>query len=80
MMEKLERSTRSGAPEIDKMSPTLEGSVKKQLFIGKASGQSSMYRIMYEGGGEVPDILKGLWTSAPFAQGAIDGFLGSKKG
>jgi hypothetical protein len=36
-----------------------------------------MYKIVYEGGGEVPDELKGDWTSPTFANNAIRGY---KKG
>jgi hypothetical protein len=30
-----------------------------------------MYKIAYEGGGEVPDELKGVWTTPAFAENAI---------
>jgi hypothetical protein len=38
-----------------------------------------MYKISYTGGGEVPDELKGDWTSPTFANNAIRGHLAVKK-
>jgi hypothetical protein len=38
-----------------------------------------MYKISYTGGGEVPDELKGDWTSPTFANNAIRGYLAGKK-
>ena len=33
------------------------------------------YEVYYEGGGEVPKVLQGRWTSPFFAQRAIDTYL-----
>jgi len=38
-----------------------------------------MYKIVYEGGGEVPDELKGVWTSPTFATNAIRGVMTARK-
>lgn len=44
--------------------------VKKNLEI--VPNGTGMYKIQFEGGGEVPDALKGLYTSHYFAQKDID--------
>ena len=56
-----------------------ENKPKKELKIVHAGVNSNMYKIVYEGGGEVPNMLKGMWTSPLFAQGAINGYLNGKK-
>lgn len=60
------------------LSPTSDVSkTKKELMVVRVSPTSNMYKIVYEGGGEVPDELKGDWTSPTFANNAIRGY---KKG
>lgn len=59
--------------------PILAESKTKQLVVKKLSLQSSMFKIVYEGGGEAPDELKGAWTSPIMAQRAIDVYLKAQK-
>jgi len=46
----------------------------KELKVLKA-GNGNMFRIGFEGGGEVPRELDGLWTSERVASMAVDAFL-----
>lgn len=46
---------------------------KKKLVI--KSAPYSMFKIGYEGGGETPDDLKGLYTSQVNAQKQLDSYL-----
>ena len=77
-MERQERSTRNGEQVKPTPAPILVES-KKTLFVEKKGQYSNMYKISYTGGGEIPDILKGDWTSPTFAENAIRGYLAGKK-
>lgn len=62
-------------PTTDQTSEESKQPVKK-LVVGKLSPQSNMYIIKYEsGGGEIPDALKGTFTSKVFAQLVINKWL-----
>lgn len=50
----------------------------KQLKIQPVPQKGSVYQIRYEGGGQVPDKLNGLYTSKQTAQSAIDRYNLSK--
>lgn len=39
----------------------------------------SMHKIAYDGGGEIPKILKGLFTSYEIAKNHLDRYLAKKK-
>ena len=49
----------------------------KELLIRSSNGRS-IYEVYYEGGGELPKSLIGLYTSHIEAQKAIDTYLASK--
>ena len=66
-------------PTTDQTSAESKQPVKK-LVVGKLSPQSNMYVIKYDsGGGEVPDNLKGQFTSKVFAQLAINKWLSKEQ-
>jgi hypothetical protein len=73
-MEKQERSMRSGVQENKTTAPILAASKKRELQVVRKNPTSNMYKIVYDGGGEVPDELKGDWTSPTFATNAIRGY------
>jgi hypothetical protein len=64
------------SPKTDSPAPTSD--VSKKLVVKRTSPQFSFYKIVYEGGGEAPDALKGNWTSPTMAQKAIDLYLKHK--
>jgi hypothetical protein len=45
---------------------------KKELKFRSAGTMGSMIEIFYEGGGQVPEELTGLWTDRVRANNAID--------
>lgn len=57
----------------------MDVSKPKELQVVRVSPTSNMYKIVYEGGGEVPDELKGVWTSPTFATNAIRGVMTARK-
>lgn len=46
----------------------------KKLLLTRTPGGTT-YQIYYEGGGEVPESLRGEWTRADRANSAIDEYL-----
>ena len=67
----------TGLEEKTKERPKKEKK-SKQLLIRQAPPMA-MYEIYYEGGGEVPTTLTGLYTSQLMAQKDIDMYLANKK-
>jgi hypothetical protein len=47
----------------------------KNLVIIPDTNNSALVKIRYEGGGEAPDALKGLWTNSTTAKQAIAEWL-----
>lgn len=59
--------------------PTMEESnVTKRELIIVATPASTLLHVEWDGGGEVPDMLKGQFTSPMEAQNAIARYLDSK--
>lgn len=50
----------------------------KELKVRYSVSRPNAYEVYYEGGGEVPDVLKGGYTSPALAQKAIDFYLQAK--
>lgn len=51
---------------------------RKPLKVGRKHG-TSLFEVYFEGGGELPKELKGMYTSPTVAQAAIDGYLANRK-
>ena len=49
----------------------------KELKVRSVSNGMPMYEVYYEGGGEIPDVLKTLYTSVLIANQAIEKFQAS---
>lgn len=52
---------------------------KKELIVEIAPNQGTLYEIKYEGGGQVPEFLKGLYTSRVEANNRITQYLTTEK-
>lgn len=51
----------------------------KELKVELADNQGTLYEIRYEGGGQVPEFLKGLYTSRNIANDRIRQYLTTEK-
>ena len=60
------------APKVDFSEPTTRYGKKLKIVVGK---NNRMYRIHMEGGGIMPKMLEGMFTSHEFAKQAIEGYL-----
>ena len=61
--------------DVKKQSLT-KGTIKELEIV--ASEQPSLMKIKYKDGGEIPEILKGLWNNRGMAQQQIDLYLLSR--
>ena len=53
--------------------------MSKVLKMRAAQGKGSLREVYWEGGGEVPQTLSGLYTSVQEAQYAIDEYMSTKE-
>jgi hypothetical protein len=53
--------------------------MSKELKMRVAAGKGSLREVYWEGGGEVPQALKGLYTSVQDAQVDINKYLSTKE-
>jgi len=61
--------------DIKKVSPT-KGTIKDLEIV--ASDQPNLMKIKYKDGGEIPELLQGLWNNRGMAQQQIDLYLLSR--
>lgn len=54
--------------------------MSKELKVRAVKGMGTMLEVYYEGGGEVPEILSGQYTSSSVANTAIKAYLEQRKG
>tara|TARA_R110002096_G_scaffold49054_1_gene129861 strand:+ start:260 stop:469 length:210 start_codon:yes stop_codon:yes gene_type:complete len=52
--------------------------MSKELKVRVAAGKGSLREVYWEGGGEVPQVLTGLYTGLHSAQADIDKYILSK--
>jgi len=62
----------------NKVSTVEAGKDKKNLIVMRKEG-TTLWRIGFEGGGEVPQKLAGLYTSTKVAEQAIKDYLVKRK-
>ncbi len=51
----------------------------KELIVDLAENQGALYKVRYEGGGQVPEFLQGLYTSRVEAGNRIKQYLATEK-
>ncbi len=74
--EEVTQKKSAGRP---KKNADAEHKEQPKAFLTRARSNTSLYEIYFEGGGEVPQALKGLYTSHTEAQRAAASYANSRR-
>ena len=67
------------APGRPKNNPDAVYKEQPKAFLTRSAPNTSLYEVYLEGGGEVPKVLKGLYTSRTTALKAAESYTNSRR-